>query len=448
MHDVIIIGAGFSGLSAAVDLSSRGAHVLVLEGRPQLGGRATSYRDKVTGEWVDNGQHVLFGCYRDTFRFLRRLGVDSDVYLPTTLSVDCIGRDNRLVKFQCPYLPPPLHLFGGVLEWESLPTHERWATLRMLGPLLRARRQKHRDWRVKTVAANETVRQWLIRHGQGPQIREFLWEPLALAALNQQPDAAAAAPFVRVLAELCGTNVRDAAICVPRRPLKEFYADPAHRFIEDHGGTVRTKSPAKVSLVRKRLLGVETGGELIPTRAVIAAVPWHTFPRLFSNRPAALELAIASAEKTDGSPIATVNLWLDGLVLPRPLLGLPGRTMQWVFDKRTVFGASASHLSLVSSGATDVVSLSDRALISLATAELRSALPGRLWRVKHASVIRERQATFSLAPGQPQRPDTETPVSGLFLAGDWIETGLPATIESAVISGHRAADAAFEWLAQ
>ena len=103
MHDVIIIGAGFSGLSAAVDLSSRGAHVLVLEGRPQLGGRATSYRDKVTGEWVDNGQHVLFGCYRDTFRFLRRLGVDSDVYLPTTLSVDCIGRDNRLYHRHCTY---------------------------------------------------------------------------------------------------------------------------------------------------------------------------------------------------------------------------------------------------------------------------------------------------------------------------------------------------------
>ena len=447
MHDVIIIGAGFAGLSAAVDLSGRGAHVLVLEGRPRLGGRATSYRDKVTGEPVDNGQHVLFGCYRDTFRFLRRLGVDGDVHLQTTLSVDCIDRHCRPVRFQCPHLPPPLHVLAGVLEWESLPARERWATLRMLGPLLRARRQARGDWRAKAAAANETVRQWLIRHGQGARVRELLWEPLALAALNQQPNDAAAAPFARVLAELCGTSLRDAAIGVPRRPLKELYTEPARRFIEDHGGAVRTKSPAKVSLVSKRLLGVETGGELLTTRAVISAVPWYAFPRLFSDRPAALEPVIAGAERTDGSPIATVNLWPDRLALPGPFLGLPGRTMQWVFDKRAAFGASVSHLSLVSSGAADVARLSNRALISLATAELRRALPGRVWRVKHASVIRERLATFSLAPGQPERPDAKTTVSGLFLAGDWIETGLPATIESAVISGHRAADAAFEWLA-
>ena len=103
MHDVIIIGAGFAGLSAAVDLAARGADVLVLEGRPRLGGRATSYRDKVTGELVDNGQHVLFGCYRETFRFLRRIGVDQDVHLQTSLAVSSIGRNNQRTCFQCPH---------------------------------------------------------------------------------------------------------------------------------------------------------------------------------------------------------------------------------------------------------------------------------------------------------------------------------------------------------
>ena len=448
MHDVIVIGAGFAGLSAAVDLADRGADVLVLEGRPRLGGRATSYRDRTTGELVDNGQHVLFGCYRETFRFLRRLGVEGDVRLQTTLAIDCVDLDNERTRLECPHLPPPLHLFAAVLEWERIPVAERWAMLRMLGPLLRARREAAGDWRPRRSPPNETVRDWLIRHGQGARLRALLWEPLALAALNQRPEHASAPPFARVLAELCGRNLRDAALGVPSKPLEVLYAEPARRFIEARGGAVRTKAPGKVSVVRRRLLGVETGGELLTARAVISAVPWHAFPRLFPGRPAALEPVIAGAEATDGSPIVTVNLWLDQKVVSGPLLGLPGRTMQWAFDKHEAFGDGASHLSMVSSGAADVLRLSNPEVVELAVGELRCAVPEHDWRVEHATVIRERQATFSLAPGQPQRPDTKTTVGGLFLAGDWIETGLPSTIEGAVLSGHRAASAAFEWLAR
>jgi len=114
--------------------------------------------------------------------------------------------------------------------------------------------------------------------------------------------------------------------------------------------------------------------------------------------------------------------------------------MQWVFDKRRVFGEQASHLSLVSSGAERIVSLTNEELIELATREVRGALPAaRDAAVRRAVVVREKRATFSVAPGQPQRPNTKTPISGLFLAGDWIDTGLPATIEGAVRSGHTAA---------
>ncbi|MSO83559.1 MAG: squalene-associated FAD-dependent desaturase, partial [Acidobacteria bacterium] len=127
----------------------------------------------------------------------------------------------------------------------------------------------------------------------------------------------------------------------------------------------------------------------------------------------------------------------------RMLVGLPGRTMQWVFDKRTVFGEQASHLSLVSSGAEEVVSRSNEALVALAVSEVRDALPAaRSATLVRGVVVREKRATFSVAPGQPQRPTTRTSVPGLFLAGDWIDTGLPATIEGAVASGHWAAEAA------
>jgi uncharacterized protein with NAD-binding domain and iron-sulfur cluster len=121
--------------------------------------------------------------------------------------------------------------------------------------------------------------------------------------------------------------------------------------------------------------------------------------------------------------------------------------MQWVFDKRSLLGEASSHLSLVSSAAQALVGKTNQELVDLALGELTAALPAvKGAGVRRAVVVREKRATFSVAPGQPPRPGVDTPIPGLFLAGDWIDTGLPATIEGAVISGHRAAAAALRFL--
>jgi uncharacterized protein with NAD-binding domain and iron-sulfur cluster len=155
---------------------------------------------------------------------------------------------------------------------------------------------------------------------------------------------------------------------------------------------------------------------------------------------------IEAAGSTAASPIVTVNLWLDRPVTSTAFVGLPGRAMQWVFDTRTLVGEARSHLSLVSSGAGAVVGRSNAEIVDLAIEELRTSLPmARSAEVRRAVVVREKRATFSVAPGQPPRPSTRTAIPGLFLAGDWIDTGLPATIESAVVSGHAAAEAVLEY---
>ena len=115
--DVIVVGAGFAGLSAAVDLAARGARVLVLEARPGLGGRATAFSDPETGETVDNGQHALFGCYHETFSFLRTIGTDHLVQLDEQLEIEVIDRQGRHSRLRSMRLPPPLHLLGGLLRW-------------------------------------------------------------------------------------------------------------------------------------------------------------------------------------------------------------------------------------------------------------------------------------------------------------------------------------------
>lgn len=444
--DVIVIGAGFAGLAAATALAEQGARVLVLEARPVLGGRASAVRDAVTGEKLDNGQHVLMGCYDDTFRFLARIGASDRVRRQAGLAVTMIERGGRRSTLQLPPLPAPLHLLAGVLAWDALSWHEKMSVMRV-GAALRTTGDAGTE--VPAVRPGDppgavTVRDWLVAHGQAARLIELFWEPLALAALNQPIAVAAADTFIEVLSRMFGPEAERATLVVPAVPLDELYAEPARAWLEARGSLVRTQAQARVHVKGSQVVGVDVRGETIHAPAVVAAVAWHALPGLFAApAPRALDDLLHRAAATTSSPIVTVNLWYDRPVLDEVLVGLPGRAFQWVFDKAVVFGRETSHLSLVSSGAADIVSQTNEELVARATREVHDALPrAASARLVHASAVRERRATFSLAPGQPMRPGTETGVTGLLLAGDWVDTGLPATIEGAVVSGHRAAAAA------
>jgi squalene-associated FAD-dependent desaturase len=467
-EQVIVIGAGFAGLSAAVRLAADGVRVLVLEARGRLGGRATAYIDKTTGEEVDNGQHVLAGCYRETFAFMRTIDAEKYVHVQTSLEVPFIDETGRTSRLRCPNLPSPLHLVAGVLRWNGVGWRDRAALTRLGGVLRQLPTVLKREGAAgfeRFVQANETVDGWLARHGQPERLRRMLWEPLAVAALNQDVRVASATPFLRVLAEMFGPDPRAAALGLPLVPLDQMYAEPARRFLESHGGSVRTHSLAHIVIERGVLCGVDVRGELIPATRVIAAVPWFALANTIRDDAGALSALTPLLETTAAmrpSPIVTVNVWFDRPVIDDLFVGLPGRVMQWVFDKRAIWrlgqpaapssnaGASnvptskdAAHLSLVSSGAESVLRRTNDELVQLAIDELRTALPAaRDANVLRATVVREPQATFSLAPDQPKRPPNATAVPGLWVAGDWTDTGFPATIESAVLSGRAAATAA------
>ncbi len=441
-YDVVVVGGGFAGLSAAARLASMGARVLVLEAKARLGGRATSFPDRDSGEVVDNGQHVLLGCYTDTFQFLERVGALGNVRQQPQLAATMIDRRGRRSRLVCPALPSPLHLLAGILDWDGISWRDRLSVFSMAAPLKLARKSLAPGSTLQAASPGETVENFLLHHGQSARMCEMFWNPLALAACNQRPEVAAAPTFVRVLAEMFGADAKSAALVLPIKPLQEMYAEPARAYLAQRGGEVRTGAAAKVLADGDRVVGVETASERWETDLVISAVPWHALSGLFDAVPQPLTDVVARASRMDGSPIVTVNLWLDRRVLDDVFVGLPGRAMQWVFDKSALFGDGASHVATVTSGAADVVDRTNDELIAMAMVDLSSALPAaRDARVVRASVIREPDATFSLAPGQPARPKTETGLQGFFLAGDWIDTGLPATIESAVRSGHRAADA-------
>lgn len=440
--DAVVIGAGFAGLSAAVRLAQSGRRVVVFEEAPRLGGRATAFVDRASGERVDNGQHAFFGCYRETFAFLDAIGTSALVPLAPRLSLTMAGPDGARARLRCPPLPAPWHLVAGLLTWPAVGLADRLAAARLL-PLLREVRRRGAAAVAAEVPAGQTVTDWLRARGQPQALEDWLWNPLAVAALNQPPAEAAAAPFVRVLGELFAPDPRASAIGLPTVPLDDLYAHPARDFIVRHGGQVRVRAPAVIHVADAGVVAVESGGERMATTAVVAAVPWFAFDRLWPGAPPApMAPVVERARAMAASPIVTVNLWIDGPGLSEPFVGLVGGPMHWVFNKRAIFGPSSAHLSVVSSGVKPLAALDNESVTRAAWAQLGGALPELAGRqLLRSVVVREQRATFSLAPGQPPRPGPVTPIAGLFLAGDWADTGLPGTIEGAVSSGHRAAAA-------
>ncbi len=175
-----------------------------------------------------------------------------------------------------------------------------------------------------------------------------------------------------------GPDPTAASLVLPTKPLDAMYAEPATAYIRSRGGDVQLNALARVIVEQGRVTGVELRGDRIPTSRVIAAVPWFALRSLFGpSPPPALAALLDGAAAMDAKPIVTVNLWYDRPVMDEAFVGLPGREMQWVFDKRIAFGGTASHLSLVSSGAVRLAAMGREELIALAAREMRDALPGR-----------------------------------------------------------------------
>jgi squalene-associated FAD-dependent desaturase len=438
--DAIIIGGGCAGFAAATALVASGARVLVVEARPGLGGRATAFTDPDTGERVDNGQHILMGCYVETLLFLDRIGAADRVSWQSGLKLTMIDRRGHQSVLALPALPSPLNFLAGVLAWDALSWGERFSVLRIGSTIMQsASASAFAATPLRRDRLGISVRAWLEQNGQASRLCELFWEPLALAALNQSIDQAEATHFIRVLERVFGPDPAAAALVLPAVPLDQLYAEPAREWLVDRGSDVRANAPAKVVIEGQRIRGVRVRDQVIEAPLVISTVPWHSFHALFDQVPAGLEQTIANATALASLPIVTVNLWFDEAVMQEPLVGLPGRNFQWIFDRRAIIGGDASHLSLVSSGAEAIVALTNDELTTTALSEVREALPAaRSAKLRKSLTVREKRSTFSLAPNAPPRPGTRTSVEGLLLAGDWIDTGLPATIESAVMSGHMA----------
>lgn len=435
---VIVVGAGFAGLSAAVRLAAAGRKVVLLEATSHGGGRARSFGDRRSGFELDNGQHMMMGCYRDTLSFLRAIGREDGVYFQRNLEVNMARAGGRRVSLACPALPAPFHLAAGFLRMRGLGVLHKAAAMRA-GLLLRGEVDRPDD--------NETCDMWLRRMGQTQGIRSAFWDPLIWAVLNDDPLVGSAAMLMAVI-ERAFMGTRDASrLGVPRLPLSRLYVTSAIDHLREQGAEVLLRSPVRRLLVRDDCVhGIELrSGDEIAAREVVSAVPPKACLDLLPDRVRAHPV-FQDVAKLKISPI--VNLWVfvdRPLFTDVPFLGLMESPIHWLFDRNHIEGRPHSGgvlLGCTISGARSLIDDSQDALLSLFKAEMKRFFPQRSFDVLDCRVIKERRATISHSAGSyQQRPATVAPVPGLYLAGDWVRTGLPATIESACQSGHDAAAA-------
>jgi squalene-associated FAD-dependent desaturase len=432
---IVIIGGGFAGLAAGVELSERGAAVVVLERRGHLGGRAYSFMDQQTGDVVDNGQHLFMGCYHHTIAFLKKIGCLDRLAFQDRPRVDFLDRDHGYTSFECPRLPAPLHAVAGLLKMRGI----------TLGDKLRVAKVGRAIQRNGQAGAGRlTVKEWLASLGQSERIRERFWYPMAIATLNEDPQVASARMLKVVLRAAFGAGRRATSIGIARVGLSELYTEGATRFIESRGGEVRTSATVERLVIEdRRIVAVELkDGERLEADAVISAVPHTALLKILPDELRAREFA--AIDRLRAAPIISINLWFDRSVFDRQFAGLIGTRSQWIFNKNLIVKPTeaSNQIAVIISAAHAFVDWTKEQLIEMALGELRELLPAsRAAELLHSRIVKEREATLShTLESDDLRPGPRTSIKNLILAGGWTATGLPDTIESAVLSGHTAAE--------
>ena len=433
---VAVIGGGWAGCTAAVELSRHGHQVTLFESARTLGGRAR--RVAVKEKVLDNGQHILLGAYSETLRLMRIVGIDIDQSLLTLPLQMRYPPNSGGMDFIAPRLPAPLHVLVALWRSKGLATEDKMAL---------ARFSTTARWMGWTLNVDCSVAELLARFDQTARIIQLMWRPLCIAALNTPPERASAQVFLNVLRDSLGAKRSASDMLVPRVDLSALYPQACADFIEQRGGKLRYGASVK------KIVGDGTGWQLdinggdsmsslerfdalvVATQAEHAAV-------LLEGHTSVEHLANLHYE-----PITTCYLqYGSDIRLDQPFFALlddagNNEFGQFVFDRGQLDASQAGLLAVVVSASTDAVGLDQQALVKAVAAQLAKVLRvPALLTPQWSKVISEKRATFSCTPGLT-RPTNDVGLPNLFIAGDYVAGDYPATLESAVRSGLGAAKA-------
>lgn len=437
----LVIGGGLAGIAAAARLAEAGWQVALLEARASLGGRAFSYRDPQSRRELDNGQHVIVGACHNFIAFLERIGARHLWKLQRRLDVavyDHAGRRGRLYGVAA---PAPAHLLPAFLTYPHLGLRDKLQAVRgLLAALLTNRRQPQLE--------KITFYHWLRQRRQSERTIVNLWNVLIEGTLNDNVRDVSAAMGLMIVQDGLLQSRYAANIGYPTVPLGAAIGRPAQNYLQSRGVQVRLGCPAHAINTHDghavSSVSVANDG-LMEADVYLSAVPFWVLPNLLPS-PLAARPPFSDLSRLQTSPIVNVHLRYDRPVMSGDFRYFLNSPLQWVFNTTGIFGVAANggqSLTVSISAAWEYIDSERQELARLTDRELRRAFPqARDAALLDAVAVKQRNATFRCAPGAGRRrPGPRTPLTNLFLAGEWTDTGWPSTMEGAVISGYNAADA-------
>ncbi|MGB8337637.1 MAG: hydroxysqualene dehydroxylase HpnE [Burkholderiales bacterium] len=420
-----IIGGGWAGLAAAVELTAKKIPLTVFEAAREPGGRARKIHYNNLD--LDNGQHILLGAYGETLRLMALCGVDDNALLRLPLQWFFhpgffIHKAGLAAK-----LPAPLDLLGAFLKAKGMTLKQKFSVLRFMS-VMRLRNFE--------LMQDTTVAALLDEHNQTGALRDCLWEPLCVSALNTPIKIASAQVFLNVLRDGLFGKKTCSDLLVPQKNLGDIFPRPAASYIFHHGGDIR--AGVSVSAIRPLESGfivATRDDEQIFTHIICAAGP-HQVAYLIETIPA-MQPLLHLIDALEYEPIVTVYIQYNQIItIDHAMTGFYGGVVQWIFDREKLSGHKGLLAAVISASGAHREWNGDELALTVIE-EIARAFP-RLGAPLWHKVITEKRASFSCRP-DVKRPPNSTPLKNFYLAGDYTQSDYPGTLEGAVRSGVRCA---------
>lgn len=434
---VVIIGGGVAGIAAAVALADAGFHIELIEKRPLLGGRASSFFDHKTGEPIDACQHGTMRCCTNLADLLERLGVHHQIrYHDTIHFLD--GEGKHSVIKGCG-LPAPMHTAFSFFAFKSLGLRDKLSIVRGLMAMLRAKPEPHND--------TLDIATWFARMDQTERAIRRFYEPILVSACNESLERISCMHAFKIFVDGFLRHPTAFHFGVPCVPLGVLYTQPTLAYLKQRGGCVRLKTTVdRVEVRDGRVVGVIlNNGERVEADYYVSALQCDLLLKILPQEVTRGIPYFENLKQIEFSPIIGVHLWFDRTIDCPECVALLDRRIDWIFNKTRNFDLPpdrGTYLSLVISADRELAAMPKEEVMARTLADVHDCLPEtREARLLKWLVLKERKATFSPKPGvDVLRPDQRSPLDNLYVAGEWTRTGWPSTMEGASRSGYRAAE--------
>ena len=460
---VIVLGGGLAGLAAAIILVEREFHVTIIERKPFLGGRASSFpvitanstrkknlvensqytlidhRDK--GAFIDNCQHVLLKCCTNLLDFYRRIGVGKYIRFVDHYLFQNFQGDKGVIKGS--RLPAPFHLLPSFLQFKCLSWKDRLAVVYAFFCMFFEQNKFNRLDQI-------TMLDWLRTHRQSAQAIEVFWRTFLVSALNEDLEKASAKYGVKVCIEGLLKNSNSFQMGVPIVPLEKLYTQPCLKFLKDRGAEVKLRSTVnRIEVIDSKVSGIKLNdGTKLEADYYLSSLPPEALLSVFDKAIVNESRYFSKLRLFHFSPIISIYLWFDKPITDLTYLAVSERKVQWIFNKtnKNHHSNPNNHLSVVISASRELLSFQKAEILKIVLKDLNEIFPGTQGsQLLNSIVIKEPFATFSCCVGCDQiRLEQKSPLSNLLVAGDWTNTGWPPTMESAVRSSYCCAELILE----